>query len=139
MKLQEEILSIKNKMGLTESDASDFIEKYEKDLKLAKKLIPELIKLLKDNFGDDLYKIDYKIKGVAFGSTWIKDEKTGNSQSYSSEKVVFTLEFINKNYREKREIRDKFSNIIESFTPFNLQLYGCPIDVDFFNYTKEEF
>jgi hypothetical protein len=54
MKLQEEILSIKNKMGLTESDASDFIEKYEKDLKLAKKLIPELIKLLKDNFGDDL-------------------------------------------------------------------------------------
>jgi hypothetical protein len=86
MKLQEEILSIKNKMGLTESDASDFIEKYEKDLKLAKKLIPELIKLLKDNFGDDLYKIDYKIKGVAFGSTWIKDEKTGNSQSYSSEK-----------------------------------------------------
>jgi hypothetical protein len=106
---------------------------------LAKKLIPELIKLLKDNFGDDLYKIDYKIKGVAFGSTWIKDEKTGNSQSYSSEKVLFTLEFINKIYREKREIRDKFSNIIESFTPFNLQLYGCPIDVDFFNYTKEEF
>lgn len=139
MKLQEELVSIKNKMGLTESDASDFIEKYEKDLKLAKKLIPQLIKLIKDNFGDDLYKIDYRIRGVAFGSTWIKNEKTGSSQSYSSEKVLFTLEFINKNYAEKREIRHKFFNIIESFTPFNIAAYGSPIDVDFFNYTREEF
>lgn len=139
MDLLNEISDIKRRMGILESDTSDFIEKYEKDLKLAKKLIPELIKLFKNNFGDELYKINYEIKKVAYGSTWIKDEETGESRSYSSEKVSFILEFINKRYAEKREIRRIAFDTIEQFTPFNVEKYGCPIDLVFFNYTKEEF
>lgn len=126
-------------MRIIETEETDFVEKYEKDLKLAKKLTPELVKLLKDNFGNDLYKIDYKIKRVVFGSTWIKDEKTNTSQSYSSEKVVFILEFINKNYGEKIEIRRITFETIESFTPFDLTKYGCPLDIEFYNYEKKEF
>lgn len=139
MDLLNEISDIKRRMGILESDTSDFIEKYEKDLKLAKKLIPELIKLFKNNFGDELYKINYEIRKVAYGSTWIKDEETGESRSYSSEKVSFILEFINKKYAEKREIRRIAFDTIEQFTPFNVEKYGCPIDLVFFNYTKEEF
>jgi len=139
MDLLNEISDIKRRMGILESDTSDFIEKYEKDLKLAKKLIPELIKLFKNNFGDELYKINYEIKKVAYGSTWIKDEETGEYGSYSSEKVSFILEFINKRYAEKREIRRIAFDTIEQFTPFNVEKYGCPIDLVFFNYTKEEF
>ena len=139
MDLLNEISDIKRRMGILESDTSDFIEKYEKDLTLVKKLTPELIKLFKNNFSDELYKINYEIRKVAYGSTWIKDEETGESKSYSSEKVTFILEFINKTYAEKREIRRMAYNLIEQFTPFNLEKYGCPIDLVFFNYTKEEF
>lgn len=122
-----------------ESEETEFIEKYEKNSKLAKKYEPLIINLLKKTFGDDLYNISTNHTNTAYGSIWINDPKTNTSEMFSGPKIIFTLEFINKNKLEQQQIRRTAYNTIESFTPFNMEKYGCPIDVRFINYEKKEF
>jgi hypothetical protein len=139
MNLQEQISRIKDQMGLIESEDDDFVEKYEKNLEISKKIAPELIKVFKSYFGDDLYKIKHGLKSVAFGSTSVKDKETGEMVIFSPERVVFSLEFITKTPNEKRQIRHKVFDIIDSYTPFNMTQYGSPIDVELYNYYRENF
>lgn len=139
MKLQEEILSIKNKMGLIESEETEFIEKYEKNSKLAKKYESLIINLLKKTFGDDLYNISTNHTNRSYGSTWIDNPKTNTREMFSGPIIIFTLEFINKTKTEQYQIRKTTYRTIKSFTPFDMEKYGCPIEVKFVNYEKKEF
>ena len=127
------------KMKIRESEETEFIEKYEKNSKLAKKYESLIINLLKKTFGDDLYNISTNHTNRAYGSIWINDPKTNTKEMFSGPKIIFTLEFINKNKLEQQQIRETTYNTLESFTPFNMKEYGCPIDVRFINYEKKEF
>jgi len=137
--VEKEELVIEKKMKIRESEETEFIEKYEKNSKLAKKYEPLIINLLKKTFGDDLYNISTNHTNRAYGSIWINDPKTNTSEMFSGPKIIFTLEFINKNKLEQQQLRETTYNTIESFTPFNMKEYGCPIEVRFINYEKKEF
>ena len=135
MRLNEELYYIKGKMGLNESSEDDeFIKNYERKYNMIIKVLPSLEKLLKDNFGDDLYKIHSKIIKISMGSTNVKDPITGELNFYVAKKVKITLEFINISYSERIKIKNQTRNLIDDFLSIDIYLYGSPIDVEYVNY-----
>jgi len=132
MKLQEEISSIRNKMGLSESDSDEEIRKYENDFDLAKKLLPKILKLFKNTFGKELVEIDTEFHKVILGST---QTKTGDS--YRADRITINLTFFD--IKNTDEIRRRAFEVIRQFTPFDVRMYGCPIGFEFYNYKKVSF
>lgn len=137
MKLNEELYYIKGKMGLNEGskdDTEEFVKNYERKYNMIIKVLPSLENLLKDNFGDDLYKIQSTIKNVSMGSTRVKDPITGEWDNYVAKRVEITLEFINITYSERIKIKNQTRNLINDFLSVDIYLYGSPIDVEYINY-----
>lgn len=137
MRLNEELYYIKSKMGLNEGskdDTEEFVKNYERKYNMIIKVLPSLEKLLKDNFGEDLYKMSTTIKKVSMGSTIINNYATGERYPYVAKRVEITLEFINKGYSERLDIKNQTRNLINDFLSVDIYLYGSPIDVEYINY-----
>jgi hypothetical protein len=104
-----------------------FIEDYERNLELAKKITPKIIELLKISLKNEIKKIDYHTKKVIMGSTY--DEK--NKESYLAKRIEIVIQSDNpdKDRWIDQQIYNQVSKLLKDYTPFNPKKYGSPIDI----------
>ena len=108
-------------------ERSEFIEKYEKSYETALKLEKVMVKYFDQMYGEYLYEIETRYKGVHFGGV-----------NYSAEYLMFKFCFdegvsYSKVSDNRKKIRDAFNLMFN----FDLGKWGCPIDVEFYQLKKE--
>ena len=108
-------------------ERSEFIEKYEKSYETALKLEKVMVKYFDQMYGEYLYEIETRYKGVHFGGV-----------NYSAEELIFKFCFDEDvSYSKARDIRKKIWDGFNQMFNFELGKWGCPIDVEFYQLKKE--
>ena len=118
------------------SDAPDWVEKFhnlsteerikfiEKKKKYIEKLIPRIIELFEEKYGDYIDRVEVGEKGVHYGS-----------ENYSTKEVLlkFYFNYVDDNVAETtHDLKVQVIKDIKNFFNIDLEYYGVPLDLEFY-------
>jgi len=117
-------------------DAPDWVEKFhnlsteeriefiEKKKKYIEKLIPRIIELFEEKYGDYIDRVEVGEKGVHYGS-----------ENYSTKEVLlkFYFNYVDDNVAETtHDLKVQVIKDIKNFFNIDLEYYGVPLDLEFY-------
>jgi len=117
-------------------DAPDWVEKFhnlsteeriefiEKKKKYIEKLIPRIIELFEEKYGDYIDRVEVGEKGVHYGS-----------ENYSTKEVLlkFYFNYVDDNVAETtHDLKVQVIKDIKNFFNIDLDYYGVPLDLEFY-------
>jgi len=125
------------------SDAPDWVEKFhnlsteerikfiEKKKKYIEKLIPRIIELFEEKYGDYIDRVEVGEKGVHYGS-----------ENYSTKEVLlkFYFNYVDDNVAETtHDLKVQVIKDIKNFFNIDLEYYGVPLDLEFYIKTPKSW
>ena len=118
-KYQNEFRLIKQRLKEKEyEEDKEFIKNYKKQSQLAKKLMPSIIRLIEDSYGELIEKIEVREKDIMYGSTYDFENKTHGWKSTELELQVYSKYSGQNTNRLRWNILEKIAN----FTPFDTKI-----------------
>jgi len=125
------------------SDDPDWVEKFhnlsteerikfiEKKKKYIEKLIPRIIELFEEKYGDYIDRVEVGEKGVHYGS-----------ENYSTKEVLlkFYFNYVDDNVAETtHDLKVQVIKDIKNFFNIDLEYYGVPLDLEFYIKTPKSW
>jgi len=107
--------------NLSTEERIEFIEKKKKYIE---KLIPRIIELFEEKYGDYIDRVEVGEKGVHYGS-----------ENYSTKEVLLKFYFNNfdDNVAEtNHDLKVQVIKDIKNFFNIDLEYYGVPLDLEFY-------
>jgi hypothetical protein len=130
----------KTKLHESEDEYEKFVsDYYKKKIRIGKQL-PTIVSFLTNALDDySLYNITTDKKRVRFGSTYGYNKDTGVEETFSDDKHIIILRFINLSSSRQREVKVKVYEYMRNMFGINLIEYGNPVDVEYINLIENKF